>query len=78
MSFCISRNCFTRRLTSGKVVPEPAAMRRRRELLRTFGSRRSARGHRPDDRFGALEVAAIDGGLGLAGQLPMPGIMPMT
>ena len=43
MSFCISRNCFTSRLTSGNVVPEPAAMRRRRELLRMVGSRRSGR-----------------------------------
>ena len=42
MSFCISPNCFTSRLTSGNVVPAPAAMRRRREPVRIDGSRRSA------------------------------------
>src|SRR6185436_16236550 len=42
ISFCISLNCFTSRLTSGNVVPAPAAMRRRRDPVRIVGSRRSA------------------------------------
>src|SRR5579862_2294171 len=48
-SFCIffimpamSWYCFRRRLTSGTEVPDPDAMRRRREPLRSFGLRRSA------------------------------------
>ena len=39
--FCISPNCLTSRLTSVSDVPEPAAMRRRLDPLRTVGSRRS-------------------------------------
>ena len=34
--------CFRSRLTSGTVVPEPDAMRRRREPFNSFGLRRSA------------------------------------
>src|SRR5271166_999702 len=34
--------CLSRRLISGTEVPEPAAMRRRREALRSLGLRRSA------------------------------------
>ena len=41
MSFCISPNCFTSRLTSGSDVPDPFAIRRRRDALRIPGSRRS-------------------------------------
>ena len=39
---CISPNCLTSRLTSGRLVPEPRAMRRRREASRMAGSLRSA------------------------------------
>ena len=37
-----------------------------------------AYGHRPDDRFGSLEVAAVDGGLSLAGQVAHARIIDMT
>src|SRR4029078_9415302 len=40
--FCISLNCFTKRLTSPTVVPLPLAMRVRRLPLMTSGLRRSA------------------------------------
>ena len=64
---CISENCLTSRLTSVSEVPEPAAMRRRRDPLRTVGSRRSWRRHRADDRLGPPEVAAVDRILGFLG-----------
>src|SRR6185437_2224225 len=35
-------NCFSSRLISGTVVPDPMAMRRRREPFRSLGFRRSA------------------------------------
>src|SRR5437763_6761130 len=38
----ISANCFTSRFTSDTVVPEPAAIRRRRDPLISTGSARSA------------------------------------
>ncbi len=39
---CISVNCFTSRFTSVSEVPEPIAIRRRRDPVRIAGSRRSA------------------------------------
>ena len=41
-SFCACRNCLIRRLTSCTSVPDPAAMRRRRDALSSSGSRLSA------------------------------------
>src|SRR5579859_1029675 len=38
----MSWNCFRRRLISGTVVPDPVAMRRRREPFSSFGFLRSA------------------------------------
>src|SRR5690349_13606238 len=38
----MSWNCFSSRLISGTVVPDPTAMRRRREPFKSFGFLRSA------------------------------------
>ena len=69
MSFCISPNCFTSRLTSGRRGPRAG---RDAASARAGEDRRVAalgRGHRPDDRLGPLEVAAVDGGLCFPGHV---------
>ena len=42
MTFCISANCLSSWFTSDTFVPEPAAMRLRRDPLISVGSARSA------------------------------------
>ena len=78
MSFCISANCLISRLTSGSVVPEPRAMRRRREALRIPGSRRS-RGvidrMIASTRFSSPRSTASWASLAMP---PMPGIISMS
>ena len=46
--------------TSVTVVPEPRAMRSRREPFSSFGLRALDRGHRLDDRLGADDLALVE------------------
>ena len=60
----ISPNCLTSWLTCWTVVPDPLAIRSRREPLISSGRRRSSGRHREDDRLDAVELALVDLHLG--------------
>ena len=53
-------NCLTSWLTACTLVPEPRAIRRRREPLISSGRRRSCGRHREDDRLDPVELALVD------------------
>ena len=57
----MSSNCFSSRLTSGTVVPEPAAMRFLRLALMIVGLAPFLGRHRADDRGLALDQASCRG-----------------
>ena len=60
MTLRIWPNCLTSWLTAWTLVPEPLAIRRRREPLISSGRARSSRRHRQDDRLDAVDLALVD------------------
>ena len=58
--FCIWPNCLTSWFTAWTVVPEPAAIRFRRDPSISCGARRSCGRHRGHDRLDPVELALVD------------------